>query len=101
MLYREFRFFEGQPIRIFTEDDRVHCGIVAKVFENAVKLIKRRTGTPEFIPFCHIVAIDEPQMHLHRCDMDDCGCDKRGHKNEREEDCGCEEGEEFERRRYR
>lgn len=93
-LFEEFKRFEGQPVVIFTDDERKHRGIVLKAFENSVRIIERCEKIL-LIEYCHIDAVEEPQMELRHCrrrrdedDFDDfdernddcdCGCD-----------CGCD-----------
>lgn len=72
-----FERFEGQPVKVFTDDGRIHRGIVAEIFENVLRIV-RMGGCVEDIAICHIDAIQEPQMALMRCEG------RRKHRNERE-----------------
>lgn len=95
-LFREFKRFQGQPVRVFTDDGRVHRGIDADVGEDFVRLVDKH-GCMEFIEFAHIDAVMEPRMELCRCDHDDCD-DHHHHDKEcdRDEDFEIEIGEEEE-----
>lgn len=69
-LHEEFKHLEGQPVRIFTDDRRVHRGIVVESLESCVIIIDRCSRV-NHVEFCHIAAIEEPQMKLRRCRRDD------------------------------
>jgi len=95
-----FRRFEGQPVRVYTEDGRVITGIVIEVFDDTVRIIDR-CGRPLLIRFCGIDPVLEPQMRLHCCkrgseEFFDC-CEDDEHRRHdrdqcREEDrCECED----------
>ena len=84
-LFEEFRRFEGQPVIVETTDCRKHHGIVLDCCEDAVRIIDECCRL-EFIDFCHISAVIEPQMRLHKC--------KHKHHEEEhhhEHGCGCDE----------
>ena len=104
-LFEEFRRFEGQPVRIFTDDSRIIEGIVFCAGENTVRVL-RENGDVSLIEFCHIDSVEEPMMRLHRrcneaidvrqvhgherCCLDQCcfeddGC-RREHRKDRFED---------------
>lgn len=81
-LYEEFKCFEGQPVKIYTDDGRIHKGIDINALENAVRIIDK-CGRLVLIEYCHIDAVEEPQMSLHKCcttstetEVEDCcgGC---------------------------
>ena len=66
-LFEEFRRFEGQPVRIFTDDSRIIEGIVFCAGENTVRVL-RENGDVVLVEFCHIGTVEEPMMRLHpRC----------------------------------
>lgn len=73
-LFEEFKKFEGQPVEIFTDDGRKHCGIDIEAFENAVRIIDDCNRT-QLIEFRHIDAVVEPMMRLRRC-CKECRCDR-------------------------
>ena len=64
-LFEEFRRFEGQPVRIFTDDSRIIEGIVFCAGENTVRVL-RENGDVVLVEFCHIDSVEEPMMRLHR-----------------------------------
>ena len=68
-LYEMFRHFEGQPVQIFTTDERIQLGIVIKAFECAVKLIDE-FGRLKLVEYNHITTVIEPQMRLHNIAAD-------------------------------
>lgn len=70
-LIKEFLRLKGQPVRIFTDDGRVHRGIVLSVVDSAVRILQEN-GCVTLIEFAHIDAVEEPQMELCRCDHDEC-----------------------------
>ena len=70
-LFGEFKRFEGQPIIIETTDHREHHGIVLGSFEDGVRIIDECCRL-EFIDYCHISAVIEPQMRLHKCERREC-----------------------------
>lgn len=71
-LFEEFKRFEGQPVEIFTDDGRKHCGIDIEAFETAVRIIDD-CGRTQLIEFRHIDAVVEPMMRLRRC-CNECKC---------------------------
>lgn len=73
-LCEEFRHFEGQPVEIFTDDERMHCGIVVNAYEGAVRIIDA-CGRPTFLEYSHIDAVVEPQMRVRCCRKRHC-CDR-------------------------
>lgn len=95
-LFHEFKRFEGQPIKIFTDDGRVQTGIDLDAFEDCVRIIDS-CGRLKLIEFCHIDSVEEPQMRLHRCrcDSKDFGgefdeeFDEDFEEDEDECECGC------------
>ena len=102
-----FRFFEGQPVEIFTDDGRVHCGVICHAHDNFVKLVDR-CGRVQLILLCHIDSVVESQMHLRpRCKRE-CRCereceefdDHEEHECEHEHEHEKENGIEIRRRRY-
>lgn len=86
-LFDEFRKFEGQPVKIFTDDGKVHCGIDMEAFETAVRILDD-CGRTLFIEFSHIDAVVEPQMRLRRCCRDECRCrrDDDDDRDDRDDD---------------
>ncbi|MCL2433519.1 MAG: hypothetical protein FWD16_03255 [Clostridia bacterium] len=97
----EFKRFEGQPVKIYTDDSRIHRGIVLECDESAVRLIDR-CGRIQFISFCHIDSIVEPQMHLGCCRDDELDyidvverkprCKMKDECGNRDDDCDCGKG---------
>ena len=116
-LFEEFRRFEGQPVRIFTDDSRTIQGIVFCAGENCCRVLKEN-GDVCLVDFCHIDAVEEPMMRLHRRCHDAievrqrfgrecCKCSIGGFEDDFREcdECDdfddCEEGEECRRGRRR
>lgn len=83
-LFDEFRKFEGQPVKVFTDDEKVHCGIDMEAFETAVRILDD-CGRTLFIDYSHIDTVVEPQMRLRRCCRDECRC-RRDDDNDRDDD---------------
>lgn len=67
--FEAFKHYEGQPVRIFTDDGRIHTGIILDAFEDYVEIIEA-CGRLFLISLCHIDAIEEPQMELRCCPRD-------------------------------
>ena len=82
-LCREFKHYEGQPVRIFTDDGRRHRGVVMEAFQHSVRIIDK-CGDTFLIEYCKIDAVQEPRMHLGpcRCEKD---CEEEEHKHHHEE----------------
>lgn len=104
-LFHEFKKFEGQPVKIYTDDEKVHCGIDLVAFDDAVRILDK-CGRTELIEFEHISSVVEPMMRLQRCCGARCKCredreddDDFDRDEDRDEDDECERGEEFGRRR--
>lgn len=104
-LFHEFKKFEGQPVKIYTDDEKVHCGIDLVAFDDAVRILDK-CGRTELIEFEHISSVVEPMMRLQRCCNARCKCredreddDDFDRDEDRDEDEECERGEEFGRRR--
>lgn len=89
-LYEEFKMFEGQPVKVYTDDEKVHCGIDMEAYETAVRILDD-CNRPIFIEYSHIDAVVEPQMRLRRCCHDHCRCEEDKEFDEHEE---CEHGHE-------
>lgn len=84
-LFEEFKRYEGQPVKIYTDDGRVHCGIDVHAFGDYVRLLDECSRTL-FIDYEHIDAVVEPQMRLHKCCHDHCKCkDEGGGRFDRED----------------
>lgn len=81
-LYGEFKKFEGQPIKVFTDDGKVHCGIDLAAFDDSVRILEK-CGRTLLLTYAHIDAVAEPQMRLERCCRGRCAC--RG-ENDRDYD---------------
>jgi len=66
-MYRDlqdlFCNFEGQPVRIFTDDGRAIEGIVLTASEQSVRLISRN-GAVVLVANGHIASVEEPRMGL-------------------------------------
>ena len=65
-LFEEFRRFEGQPVIVETTDCRKHHGIVLDSCEDGARILDECCRL-EFIDYCHIAGVIEPQMSLHKC----------------------------------
>ena len=76
-LFKEFKCFEGQPVKIFTDDGKTHTGIDINALEDAVRIIDNN-GRLVLIEYRHIDAVVEPQMRLNRFCNEDCGRFDRG-----------------------
>ena len=70
-LFEEFKHFEGQPVKIFTDDGKTHTGIDINACEDAVRIIDDR-GRMILVQYKHIDAVVEPQMRLPRHHEGDC-----------------------------
>lgn len=78
-LCREFKYYEGQPVRIFTDDGRRHSGVVMEAFENSVRIIDK-CGDTFLVEYRHIDAVQEPRMELGPCRCGkDCEDDHKHH----------------------
>lgn len=78
-LCEKLRCLLDQPIRIFTDDERLVSGMVVGVNEEFVR-IHDGCGDIFLVAIPHIAAIEEPHMHLrrrccrrNRCGMEECG----------------------------
>lgn len=71
-LSRKLRRYEGQPIKIFSDDGRVRTGFDFDANEDTVQILDK-CQRPFLYTLCHIDAVELPQMRLHRCHRD---CDK-------------------------
>lgn len=96
-LFEEFRRLEGQPCRIFTDDERIVSGIVLCSGDNSVRILKK-CGDVFMVQFCHIDTVEEPMMSLHcRCHRRNGRCEVEGECEDFEEfaefdeECGCNE----------
>ena len=97
-LCHEFKKYEGQPVKVYTDDGRTHTGISLACYDDAVRILDR-CGRIIFIEFCHIDAVVEPMMKLHRCcrescceefEDDECREERRCREKDRDDDCGCD-----------
>lgn len=88
-LYQEFKKYEGQPVKIYTDDGKVHCGIELVAYDDAVKILDK-CGRTIFIDYSHVDAVVEPMMRLDRCCRDHCECRGEGDYGDFEGD-GCRE----------
>ena len=72
-LCREFKYYEGQPVRIYTSDGRLHSGVVMEAFQSSVRIIDK-CGDTFLIQYRHVDAVQEPHMKLGpcRCEHDEC-----------------------------
>ena len=91
-LAEKLRCLLDQPVRIYTDDERVITGMVVGVCDGFVR-IHEDCGDIFLVAICHITSIEEPHMKLLRkcCRKNEC----RGEEYEegREEcDCGCNGG---------
>lgn len=63
----------GQPVRIYTDDERVVTGMVVGVNAYCVRILARNQAIFQ-IDADHIDAIEEPQMRLRRREY--CACER-------------------------
>lgn len=68
-LSRKLKRFEGQPIKIFSDDGRVRTGHDFDAREGTVQILDK-CQRPFLYTNCHICAVELPQMMLHRCRCD-------------------------------
>lgn len=80
-----FRHYEGQPVEIFTDDGRVHCGIDVNAYEGAVRLIDK-CGRLVLIEYSHIDSVVEPQMKLRECCRRRCSCNEHDNDDRKYDD---------------
>jgi hypothetical protein len=59
----EFSRLISHTVKIFTDDGRIHRGIVLEVFISNVRIIND-CGRLVLVEFAHITAIEAPQMYL-------------------------------------
>jgi len=94
-LKEEFRRLEGHPVRVIMTDRHSFCGIVLTVCDFSCRLLDR-CGDILLVEYSHIVAVEEPRMHLpchsgRNCWEDfDCNCHCNCHCHEdhcHEEEC--------------
>lgn len=74
-----FRCYEGQPVKIFTDDGRIHTGIVLDTWEDNVQIIDK-CGRLLLVSLRHIDAMEKPQMGMRCCRKDKHEHDKSGRK---------------------
>lgn len=91
-LYEEFRKYEGQPVRIFTDDEKSYCGIVITPYDDAVRILDKCSRTV-LVEYVHIAAVTEPMMELKRCCRNSCNCHEGDDYGDRDRDRDYDEGE--------
>lgn len=82
-LREKLRRLIGQPVKIFTDDGRIHRGIVLDVDEDTVEIIDK-CNRLFLIELFHIDAIEEPQM-----DLRPCRCEREDEDEDEDDECGC------------
>lgn len=86
-LVEEFKRFIGQPVRVFTDDEKETTGRVLTVFEDAVRLIDKCQRIV-LIEFRHIDKVVEPQMELEECCREEERKCRHHEHHEECEECG-------------
>lgn len=94
-LCEEFRRLEGQPVKIFGDDEKSYCGIVLYATEYAVRILSK-CGDVFMVEYPHIAAVEEPQMRLRCCRPCDRKCrdyddDNYYNGEDNGEDCDCDD----------
>jgi len=98
-LVERLRCLLDQPVRIYTDDERLVSGMVVGVNEEFVR-IHDGCGDIFLVNICHITSIEEPHMRLRRacCKRNRCGDEEMGRDEWDGEDgkgeCGCKKCEE-------
>lgn len=74
--HEKYKRYKGQPIEVITRSGFKYCGILVEICDNeSVKLIDHKGRTVD-VEICHIEAVVEPRMKLHRlCGDNDCDCE--------------------------
>ena len=90
----------GQPVRIFTDDERIVRGMVVGVNDEFVR-VHGLDGDIFLVSLCHIDTIEEPHMHLNRPCREKRFCEKECEEDCCGEDEECDEFERGDRRRER
>jgi len=89
-LSEKLRCLLDQPVRIFTDDERMITGMVVGVNGDFVR-IHEDCGDIFLVAICHIASIEEPHMKLlRRCCKRTCRCRER---EECEDEFECEDDE--------
>jgi len=89
-LFEKLRCLLDQPVRIFTDDERMITGMVVGVTDGFVR-IHDVCGDIFLVSICHIVAVEEPHMRLLRrcCERNHC-CQKKKWDGEEDAICDCD-----------
>ena len=92
-LAEKLRCLLDQPVRIYTDDERIIAGMVVGVSDDFVRILEC-CGDIFLVSICNIASIEEPHMHLHprHCKRkfdccDHCECDDD--PPEEDNKCGC------------
>lgn len=85
--FEKYRRYKGQPIEVIARSGMKYCGILVEICDNeGIDLIDHK-GRTVHVEVCHIEAVIEPRMKLHRlCGDDDCCC--KDHHDD--DDCNCD-----------
>ena len=104
-LCEKLRCLLDQPVRIFTDDERIVAGMVVGVNEDFVR-VHDGCGDIFLVSICHIASIEEPHMRLRRCCCRrnrceaECGCCEEDGKKDDFEDDDCDRRKKYDGDRY-
>jgi len=94
-LAEKLRCLIDQPVRIFTDDERMINGMVVGVNGEFVRILDG-CGDIFLVSICHVTSVEEPHMHLRRkcCKRNRCGEEEFGRDEwydgeDGKEGCGC------------
>ncbi|MCL2812156.1 MAG: DUF2642 domain-containing protein [Clostridia bacterium] len=87
-LAEKLRCLLDQPVRIYTDDERVITGMVVGVNGDFVR-IHENCGDIYLVAICHITSIEEPHMKLLRKCCKKNPCRDAEYEEEFDEDEGC------------